>query len=218
MSCALAGDTPQTDVTVAEYLNKDGTTTFNVRFHGPFDANSEQVVVSTLERAAQGDRINVDFNSPGGSLQSLKAILDAMESTKGTVSCHVSEWAASAAAIMAWNCPTLTADRGAMVLYHKVATSPLAFIMMPRITSNAIDEVSRKLKNIDAIILTIYLQDAMRIDELREYNAGLDITIPARDVATRHAIKHGYAIEKDPQEEIDKATRPERHDRIPHRR
>ncbi len=209
MTCSLAGSTPQTGVTVLP-VKIGPHTTYNVKFHTGVNDLSAKVLVDVFQKAKSGDNVKIDINSPGGSLKSLLTMLKAMEKTPARVSCHITEFAASAAAILAWQCPSLTTAPKSIVLYHKVAITVNSFLFI-RLTSNAIDKISASIKVTDVMILQYYLTDAMNEEELERYTAGYDVAIPAETVVDRHNALRGIKLERNPQEDIDKATRPIRH-------
>jgi len=195
---ALAGSTPQKEVTTSAYPQEEGYTIYDVNFEGPVNSSSATAISLVLNEANEQDIVRLTINSGGGTIKDLHTMLIAMKDTKATVFCTIDEFAASAAAILAWNCPSLTATPKSVVLYHKVATSFLEFMFAGRLTSNKIDEISSKLKVADILLYTFYLKGAMNTEELDRYWAGHDVAVDADEIVERH-------------------SRPERPDRLPRR-
>lgn len=214
-STAIASPPPKTTVTVVEYPNKNSTSMhYIINFKDSFNSSSAKVTTEILTQANTDDSILIEIRSPGGSLKALVEILDAMQDTKAKVHCNIQGWAASTAAILAWNCPTLSADHGSLVLFHVPAITIEPLKTEKRLTPQVLDKYSQDLKNSNTFILSRYLKGAMSSKNLKSYNAGLDVVVPAKETIARHAALNGYKLRPTPQEDIDKATRPEKPRRL----
>jgi hypothetical protein len=75
-------------------------------------------LISMLEKAEQGDVINVKIDSPGGSVVTTMKVVDAMSNTKAKVSCVVDKLAASGAAVIMLQCDDVKLVDKALVLFH----------------------------------------------------------------------------------------------------
>ncbi len=166
--------------------NSTGTKTYTVSLHSQFDPELDKLLSDVFNKAKFGDLILIDIRSPGGRVDVLAHLIEAMESTKGTVMCNANQWVASAAATFAWNCPTLTSNSRTVLLFHKAAVDPINLAMGPRLTANELRRIAADLDETDHLVLSLFLAGAMTPEELRSFEEGNNIVVDGKVAVSRH--------------------------------
>lgn len=116
LSLVALKDTPLLVVKAGIVGTINGKTIYN--FTNEITEDGYQDLIDLLNGAKNGDSIQMNINSPGGSLTRTLQIEAAMQNTRASIACTVTGYAASGAASVLLNCGKITLNEKSIILFH----------------------------------------------------------------------------------------------------
>lgn len=92
--------------------------TYHLSLPHPITDGSLEKHVDTLAKATSKDTVIISTDSGGGSLLEMHRLVIALKTSRATSYCHITNFAASAAAIITIACDSFGMDKHAKILFH----------------------------------------------------------------------------------------------------
>lgn len=99
-------------------LEKTGGNTYIYHFNEPIRENNYNDLILFLQMAKPQDKLVIEINSPGGSVDTTFKVVEAMQQSNASVSCKAGDWVASGAAIILLQCGKIELQPNTLILFH----------------------------------------------------------------------------------------------------
>jgi len=147
-------------------------------------------VVNMLYHASEHDTVIFNINSPGGQLNGLQSLLDAVMSTQASTIAMLVGECHSAASIFALHCDMVDVGPLATMLCHNVSYGYSGK------GSDVLSHVQHVSKNSENLFRTTY-KDFLSEQEINEVLAGKELYLDALEIAQRLEAREAAQVEKE---------------------
>ena len=170
------------------------STKYTVHINQPITEPAYYTVISDLlDNANEGDLIIFKINSPGGRMDGLSALLDAIETTEATTIADIVGDCYSAASILALSCDECVAGSYANMLCHEVRYGVVGK------GSDNLSHVQHYKKISDKLIKTAY-EGFLSAAEIQDVLNGKELFLDSEEIVERLKARAEYFQER---EEVD---------------